>query len=134
MYHYPSTRYPTVYGVITGSGKMLSDASVVPCDKQPGRQVQHPLGLGGCSCLTDIASQPLPKQAKEPFNMRTFPAVFAYLLMLGIVLEHRLVGSPEIAEALRGAIGRRDAVPEPGTGPSAPVPNHKRYDLPGAPA
>jgi hypothetical protein len=113
---------------------MLSDASVVPCDKQPGRQVQHPIGLGSRPGLTHIAGQSLPKQAKEPFDMRTLAAGFAYLLMLGGVPEHRLIRGPEVAEALCRAIRRRDSAPEPSTGPSAPVSNHKRYDLPGAPA
>jgi hypothetical protein len=66
------------------------------------------------------------------FDMRRLAPLFADGLVGGRG-EDFLVGGPEVAEAVAGAIGGRDLVPQAATRGVAAITDDEGDDLPGAP-
>ncbi len=54
-------------------------------------QVQHPLGLGGRSCLSNVARESLSDQPEKAFHVGELSAFFLHLLVGRVLFEERLV-------------------------------------------
>jgi len=114
--------------------ELSDDFAVVGFDEQLRDQMMHPVGLRKRKRLSHVAGQALTYRPEKPLHVSELATVFRRLLVRWIVLKHRPIGLPEVAEAPPLTVVLRNLCPEPRAGLSAAVADHEGHHLPSAPA
>jgi len=116
-----------------GSGSHENDSPIlvvaVKKEQKAGLMQHNRLGKG--QCFADKTSQALAQGIVPAFNMGRLPTFLADRRML-LLWYHCLVGGPEIGEAVTGAIGCWNGIPQAAAGGLTAIPDRIGDYLAGA--
>ena len=97
-------------------------------ENQLQTSIMHDRRFGKGQRFTDKARQALPKGIIPTLDMSGFSTISANSAVL-LLWDHRLIGGPEIGEAMTRTIWQRDGLPQTRTGGFAAISCHVCHHL-----